>query len=70
MEFAEEGMHLVRTSTGGLVFGFDAKGAPTRHDMRSKEFVSMIKILESSSLGGPGWPTPAKPITLSSDPAP
>lgn len=61
---ADENLHLVRTSTGGLVAGFDAKGAPIRHDMRSAEFVSQIEVLESTSFGGPGLPVPTKPVTI------
>ena len=63
---AEGNLHLLRTSTGGLVAGFDAKGAPVRHDMRNAEFVSQIEVLESTSFGGPGLPVPTKPVTIPS----
>lgn len=61
---AKENVHLVRTSTGGLVFGFDSKGGPVRHDMRSQDFISVIKVLEQTAFGGPGLPVPIKDVTL------
>jgi len=69
MEIAEDNVHLVQTSTGGLGFEFDSKGGLKTYKLQEGEQIMEMSVLEQSSFGGPGYPVPAKAPTLKQNPA-